>query len=124
MMGILTIRFNLDDENAMVDALNVRKNQVISALVPEWQAGITVTANDSIAAYAGDAVRGQAISVQATFEQLGDLVSSAEIRAVAAMADGSSLLSLPMAVLGSLESQTVSFAANGLSGPIPFTALS
>jgi hypothetical protein len=123
MLGVLSIRFNHDGNDGNVHALNVRKNQTMPAMLPEWQAGISVTWNQSVAAYAGDAAKGKSVSVQAQFAQLGTVLPSCEIRAMAAGSDGSPATLSGVPVLGSLESQTVSFDMRGASGVITFTTL-
>ena len=52
MIQLDTIAFNHDSSAAAHDAINLRKNASSWLPFPEWQRGVSVLAEDSMAAYA------------------------------------------------------------------------
>src|SRR4029079_9659107 len=102
-------KFNHDHAPASVDALNIRKNESEPVPFPEWQQGISFTAEDSLAAYAIEP-KGKSISVHAKFKTSIAGLSKIKVRAI----DASSPFSAPN-ILGSTVETEVIFGANGES---------
>jgi hypothetical protein len=100
---LVAISFNHDSSSLRADAMNVRKNFTQEISIPEWTMGKTLAA-DSPAAYAIKETQGNKITIKAKFTVSSNNVTKAEIKA-----DGGR-------ILGSLDSQIVSFA-NGVSVP-------
>ncbi|HWW76019.1 MAG TPA: hypothetical protein VNZ44_11505 [Pyrinomonadaceae bacterium] len=79
---LLAIKFNHDSNSATGDALNIRRNATQFVNVPEWQRGVSVNPEDSPAAYSIGDTQGNTITIQAKFRSTGEVVNTAEIRAV------------------------------------------
>ena len=75
------IKFNHDPNGATVDALNIRRNATQDVHVPEWRRGISVTPQDSPAAYSMADTRGRTLTIQAQFRRLDPKVEKVEVRA-------------------------------------------
>jgi hypothetical protein len=61
------IKFNHNSASASNDAFNIRRNATQFVSVPEWQNGVSVHPEDSLAAYAIEAVGKNTITIQARF---------------------------------------------------------
>lgn len=109
------IKFNHDPASATADALNIRKNDNEAAPFPEWQRGMSFTAEDSVAAYAIEKTRGQTISIKAKFKRNDPNLTTIRVQAV----DASPPLSMGN-VLGKVTEAEVTFADNGESDFVTF----
>lgn len=76
------IKFNHDPYSASADAINIRKNATQFINVPEWQRGVSVSPEDSPAAYAINESRGHVLKIQAKFRRLNADIQVAEVRAL------------------------------------------
>jgi hypothetical protein len=76
------ITFNHDPTSATTDALNIRMNATQFLPVPEWQRGVSVGPEDSLAAYAIQEVQGNQLTMQARFSWTGPNPQTVEIRAI------------------------------------------
>jgi len=125
---LLAIKFNHDSASATNDGLNLRKNGAQFISVPEWQRGISINPEDSLAAYAVAQVHGNTVTIQAKFKRLVPELTTVEIRALDATIDPPGqegclgiLLRLLRAlfralfgnVLGEVAARQVSFGASG-----------
>jgi hypothetical protein len=134
MIQLESIAFNHDPTSASHDAINLRKNASQWVTVPEWRRGVTLTAEDSVAAYAVGQVGANPVTVQVVLSSDSPSIHSAWIRAVDAVIDPPGptgclgwLISLLRAlfralfgnVLGEVATRQVTFT-NGLSGPVSF----
>ncbi len=110
------IKFNHDPLSANADAFNIRKNECELSPFPEWQRGRSITADDSVAAYAISPTRGpgKSISIQAKFKSSVP-GSTIKIQAV----DASSRF-LTGNILGTVTPTDVTFGANGESNFVTF----
>lgn len=79
---ILAIKFNHNPFSATTCALNVRRNATQFVTVPEWQRGISINAEDSVAAYAISKTMGNTLTIQAKFACADLQKSTFEVRAV------------------------------------------
>ena len=61
------IKLNHDPAGAATDALNVRRNKTVFVEVPEWRRGVSVLAEDSVAAYSVADTKGHTLTIQAQF---------------------------------------------------------
>lgn len=120
---INAIKFNHNPNSANNDALNIRKNKTQFIDVPEWVQGISIKAEDSLAAYAIKETKGNILTIQARFHAEG--IKQAEIRAI----DPTTLTGKPCIdwilkillglfgnVLGEVKKKLVTFSAGGDSG--------
>lgn len=80
-LAIQAVLFNHSPGDPRTGALNVRRNFRRTATLPEWQAGVNTTADDSIAVYVGDQVDESALSIRAAFTSDLD-GQQVEVRAV------------------------------------------
>jgi len=96
------------------DALNLRRDATAFVLVPEWRRGISIRAEDSVAAYAIESVQGRTIRIAAEFRNLNPMVATVQVRAVALRSG----FALP--VLGDVTPRSVAFGSGPLSGPQVF----
>lgn len=132
-----SIKFNHNTNSISNDAITIRRNKTQTINVPEWVDGISVVAEDSLAAYAINETQGNIITIQARFQTSDPDIVSAEIRAVDPSANppGASgcigwfiqLFWLIFKaffgnVLGSVKARPVSFS-NGDSGFVTFELL-
>lgn len=76
------IKFNHDHTTVHNNAVNIRKNASEFIEVPEWQAGISVTPENSPAAYAKKETAGNVLTIKARFRWLGKGTKTVEIRAL------------------------------------------
>jgi hypothetical protein len=81
------IKFNHNPAAATSDALNLRRNRTTFVTVPEWRRGVSVLAEDSVAAYSAADTRGHTLTVQAQFSCTGTKRRTFEVRAVDATVD-------------------------------------
>jgi hypothetical protein len=125
------IKFNHDPSSATADAINLRRNATQLVTVPEWRNGINTNPEDSLAAYAQNATRGQTLTIQAQLHRTDAQLSAIEVRAVDAESDPPGprgclgwivwllqLLARALSgnVLGTVRARTVVFPANGQTG--------
>jgi hypothetical protein len=61
------VKFNHDDAAATHEALNIRKSYAATVNVPEWQHGVSVNPEDSLAAYSARETEGNTLTIQAAF---------------------------------------------------------
>lgn len=78
------IKFNHDRESATSDALNIRRNETQPVTVPEWRQGVSVTPEDSPAAYAIRETRGNILTIKAKFKSENSANAKVWVRAVEA----------------------------------------
>lgn len=76
------IVFNHDPRSSATSALNIRRNVAATIPVPEWQRGLNIRPEDSLAAYAIEETQGHTISIQARFRALNPQIRSLEVRAI------------------------------------------
>ena len=76
------IRFNHDPNSISNDAINIRKNFTTPVLFPEWQKGICILPEDSLAAYCSKETHGNTISIKASFSISNITVPAIKIRAI------------------------------------------
>ena len=76
------IKFNHDTTSATTDALNIRKNATEFVTVPEWRRGVSVSPEDSPAAYAIRETQGNIITIQAKFRRTDPEIQTIEVRAM------------------------------------------
>jgi hypothetical protein len=107
---LIAILFNHETQLAATDGLNIRRNFLSPVRWPEWETGITVNAEDSLAAYSIRETFSNRVTVQARFASGSPTVREAEIRAVP----------VGESVLGELASRRVVFNALGDSGFVGF----
>ncbi len=112
-----SVAFNLRRPPGTGQALDLRRNAGQILAVPEWQRGVSVVPQNSLAAYAVDASRGRRIRVAAEFVNLNPLLSQVQVRATA-VRDG-----FAPPVLPDLAARSVFFGAARLSGPQVFETI-
>lgn len=118
------IQLNHDPASVHNSAINIRKNNTTFVSVPEWRAGISVSAADSPAAYVKMETQGQTILIKARFRWTGEHGGHVKIRAVDPTAHGSGCLGIIRKilnaifgnVLGEVKEKMVHFNAPGLGG--------
>jgi len=78
-----SIRFNHDTSSAGGDAINIRRDVTAAGFStePEWRRGVSVEPGDSVAAYAGAALRSNRVTIQVTLTRTGNDPSRFFIRA-------------------------------------------
>lgn len=76
------IKFNHDPNSVSADAINLRRNAAQFVMVPEWQRGISVAAEDSPACYAKQETIGNTLTIQANLKRLDATLQTVEVRAV------------------------------------------
>jgi hypothetical protein len=81
------IKFNHDPGGAAGDALNVRRNKTTFVAVPEWRRGVSVLAEDSVAAYSAADTKGHTLTIQAQFSCPDPRRGTFEVRALDATVD-------------------------------------
>jgi len=74
------IRFNHNSASATNDALTIRKNRTQAVNIPEWVNGISLLAQDSMAAYSAQDTKGNLLTIKARL--LSSKFSRAEVRAI------------------------------------------
>jgi hypothetical protein len=77
-----SIAFNHDPNSADKDAINLRRNATMFLPVPEWQSGISVDADDSIAAYAIEETKGRTITIRVKLRRTHPAIREIEVRAI------------------------------------------
>ena len=82
MIYLEEIAFNHDPTSATTDAINLRRNATDWVHVPEWRRGISITAEDSPAAYSIGQVAGHTVTIKASLSCTDPNVVTAEVRAV------------------------------------------
>jgi hypothetical protein len=92
-------------------ALHLRRNGSRALPVPEWQRGVSVHAEDSLAAYALESVRGTSIRVAAEFVNLSPLSLAVQVRAIALREE------FAPSVLSDIAARLVFFSGSSASGP-------
>ena len=137
MIYLEQIAFNHDPGSASGDALNLRRNASDWVEVPEWRRGISVTPEDSPAAYALAQVAGHTVTIKAAFSCTDPNITGVEIRAVDNVVAPpppsgcagwllwfiqSLLRALFGNVLGEVQARTVTFVG-GQTGLLPFTLI-
>ena len=128
-----SIAFNHDTGSHSADALTIRRNATQAISVPEWQHGVSSTADDSPAAYSLADVQGNAVTVRVELRRTGDCDDCVQVRALDMNRKGGCLYVILMAfgfgkwlkpgkrnLLGGLAARTVCFGSNNLSGPLHF----
>jgi len=81
-VAVRSVTFNHEPGNPAVSAMNVRRNANELAVLPEWQAGVTTTPEESVAAYVIEAVHPLELLIEATFLSSDPALTKAEVRAV------------------------------------------
>jgi len=128
------IAFNHDPTSATTDAINLRRNATDWVHVPEWRRGISITAEDSPAAYSIGQVAGHTVTIKASLSCTDPNVVTAEVRArdnvVFPQPSGCLgwlvwLLQVLVQmlfgnVLGEVQARPVTFV-NGRTGLVPFS---
>jgi len=76
------VAFNHDNSAATGDALTIRRNATQDVTVPEWRRGLSVTPEDSPAAYAKAAVAGNTLTIKVQLSRTGPAPSTIEVRAL------------------------------------------
>lgn len=76
------IKFNHDSTSASHDALNLRVNATQFVNVPEWRRGISVSPEDSPAAYAIKETQGNTLTIHAKFRRTNPTIQNCYIRAI------------------------------------------
>jgi len=76
------IKFNHDPNSATRDAFNIRRNETEPVTLPEWRRGISITPEDSPAAYARDEIAQNAITIRAKFTCTDKTVTKVSVRAL------------------------------------------
>ena len=128
-----SIAFNYDSSAHSNDALNIRRNATQAVTVPEWRSGVSVTADDSPAAYSLADVQGNMVSIQVELRRTDPTPDCVEVRALDINAAGGCLYLIlvalglgkfikpgPRSLLGAVRSQCVCFGSNNLTGPVLF----
>jgi hypothetical protein len=131
VVSLRSIRFNHDTSAFTKDALNIRKNAAKGVNIPEWQNGVSVRHEDSLATYAIRETQGNILTIQASFVVAHpEDYSSLDIRAVDP-APGASWpkwliflyllllilfrLPIPFNILGRVKERAVNFRPDGTS---------
>lgn len=131
-IALLAIAFNHDPGGARPAALNIRRNAFQPVAVPEWQHGVTVTAADSLAAYAVEDAMGRPVTIRARFTRLLPQLGAVQVRALQPPLPGpvpgapqlhwlQQLLQTRVNVLGEVAPETVVFQPDGESGFVTLT---
>lgn len=107
-LNLLAIVFD-HEQGAASDALSIRANASFLVAKPEWQAGLTVNAEDSVAAYSIGDTLGRRIAIQVRIASSDRRLISAEVRAVSPRPGCTS-------VLGEVSPQRLNFGPSGDSG--------
>jgi hypothetical protein len=131
------VAFNHDTSAATGDALTIRRNATQDVTVPEWRRGLSVTSEDSPAAYAKAAVAGNTVTIKVQLSCTDPKLSTIEVRALDADVDPSPgpagclgfiawllrLLSRALVgnVLGEVAARTITFPLSGTTGMESFT---
>jgi len=128
-----SIAFNYDSSAHSNDALNIRRNAAQAVTIPEWRRGVSVTADDSPAAYSLADVQGNPVSIQVELRRTDPTPDCVEVRALDINAAGGCLYLVlvalglgkfikpgPRSLLGAVKSQCVCFGSNNLTGPTLF----
>jgi len=126
------VAFNHDNSAATGDALTIRRNATQDVTVPEWRRGLSVTPEDSPAAYAKAAVAGNTLTIKVQLSRTGPAPSTIEVRALDADAYPSPgpggclgfivwLLRLLVRALvgnplGEVAARSITFPASGTTG--------
>ena len=79
---LAAIAFNRDTTSATADAINLRVNNHQGLTIPEWRAGISRDAGDSVACYALEEIAGRTLTIAAQFVRRDPTLQRAEIRTV------------------------------------------
>ena len=87
MVRLDTIAFNHDPSTATHDAINLRRNASTWLPVPEWQRGVSVLAEDSMAAYAVAQIGSNSVSIRATLSCTNPSIHHVWVRALDAVVD-------------------------------------
>ncbi len=131
---IESIAFNHTVGSQSADAMNVRRNGSQALLTPEWQRGVSSTAQDAPAVYSIADTTGHTITIHVTLRRLRRDMKKVEVRALDMNAGGGCLYSILVGLglgdwiqprtgglLGSVDARRVPFGTNGQTGPLPFT---
>jgi hypothetical protein len=133
------IKFNHDPTSAASDALNIRRNGTTMVTVPEWRRGVSVSPEDSPAAYSIADTKGHTLTIQAQLRATGTGPREVEVRAVDPVIDppgrdgcigwllrliAQILRALFGNVLGEVKAQWVSLPAVGASQFLTFELVS
>ena len=81
-VSLVAIKFNHDPDSVAADALNIRRNETETVVVPEWRRGLSVLPDDSPAAYAIKAIGKHPITIKAKFSCVNPKIRSVEVRAI------------------------------------------
>ena len=76
------IKFNHDQNSAIDDALNIRRNATAQVLSPEWQRGVTINPEDSAAAYSINTTQGETLTIQVQLRRTTPDIDTIKVRAV------------------------------------------
>jgi hypothetical protein len=80
MIVVEAITFNHDSDAATHDALNLRRNVSQAVNRPEWRRFISVNPEDSPAAYAIDATKGNAVTIHVVLHSTDPETAFVEVR--------------------------------------------
>ena len=78
-VSLEAIKFNHDPDSATEDALNIRRNETETVVVPEWRKGVSILPDDSPAAYAKNAIEKHPITIKAKFSCVNLKIKSVEV---------------------------------------------
>jgi len=131
------VAFNHDTSAATGDALTIRRNAIQDVTVPEWRRGLSVTPEDSPAAYAKAAVAGNTLTIKVQLSRTDPSLSTIEVRALDADAHPSPgpggclgfivwllrllVRALVGSPLGEVAARSITFPASGTTGLESFT---
>ena len=79
---LAAIAFNRDTTSGADDAINIRLNNHQVVAIPEWRAGVSRQAVDSVACYAIEEIAGNDLTIAVQFVRRDPSLQRAEIRAV------------------------------------------
>ena len=134
------IKFNHDQNSAIDDALNIRRNATAQVLSPEWQRGVTINPEDSAAAYSINTTQGETLTIQVQLRRTTPDIDTIKVRAVdpvlwwyrgpqgclywlltklGAKVDPGPPTD-PLNVLGEVKAKEVTFNADGLTDFVTF----
>lgn len=128
-----SIAFNHDTSQHTHDALNARRNAAQALPSPEWQRGVTTTAQESAAVYSAPAVSGHAVTIMVDLSRTIPHLKHAKVRALDMNAGGGCLYQILVSLglgdwirprnaglMGAVKAREVTFGPSGHTGPIPF----
>lgn len=112
-VSLEAIKFNHDPDSVSGDALNIRRNETETVIVPEWRNGVSVLPDDSPAAYAINAVGRRSITIKAKFRCLNPKIKSVEIRAIDPVRNLEASSLAECNAIGEVAEREITFDTNG-----------